>query len=133
MKELKIIEKYRPLLILDIASVMADNSINIVNINTYNIGDLVVISMLFQDDDYNKAIRLAKSRWNVVTDPNSLIVELEDKPGQLAKLAKLLSENNIELRSTNVVNKIGNKTYVMLVTSDNEAAKSILQKEFNVS
>lgn len=133
MKELKIIEKYRPLLILDIASVMADNSINIVNINTYNIGDLVVISMLFQDNDYNKAIRLAKSRWNVVTDPNSLIVELEDKPGQLAKLAKLLSENNIELKSTNVVNKIGNKTYVMLVTSDNEAAKSILQKEFNVS
>ncbi len=133
MKEIKIIEKYRPLLILDIASVMADNNINIVNINTYNIGDIVVISMLFQDNDYNKAFRLAKSRWNVVTDPNIIIVELEDKPGQLARLAKLLSDNNIELKSTNVVNKIGNKTYVMIMTSDNEAAKTVLQRDFNVS
>lgn len=133
MKELKIVDKYKPLLLLDVASTMADNNINIISINTYNIGDLSIISVFFEDEDYPKALKLAKERWNVILEPQGFIVELEDKPGELARLAKLLLDYGIEIKSSSVVNRTGKKTYIMIDTTNNDAAKRYLEKDYNIS
>ncbi|MEM1971445.1 MAG: ACT domain-containing protein [Candidatus Anstonellales archaeon] len=132
MRELKIIEHYRPFLLLEVASAMADNNINIASIRTYNVGEVMIISLLLEDKDFDKAKEIANTRWNVVQS-DSIIVELDDRPGQLAKMVRMLVDNNIEIRSSNVIDRVGGKTYLMVDTNDNQRASKILREEFNIS
>ncbi|MCS7122581.1 MAG: hypothetical protein NZ908_01330 [Candidatus Micrarchaeota archaeon] len=132
MRELKIIEPYRPFLLLEVASMMAEHNINIASIRSLNLGEIAIISLMLDDQDFQRAMNIAVERWNVVK-ADSIIVELQDRPGELAKMVKLLSSYNIEIRESNVVDRKNTKTYLMINTTNNTLAKRILEKDYNVS
>lgn len=132
MRELKIIEPYKPFLLLEVASTMAEHNINIASIRSLNLGEIAIISLMLEDQDFNKALKVASQKWNIVK-ADSIVVELHDRPGELAKMVKLLNENNVEIAESNVVDRKNSKTYLMINTTNNSLARRILEREYNVS
>ncbi|NPA22302.1 MAG: hypothetical protein GXN92_01850 [Candidatus Micrarchaeota archaeon] len=128
MREIKIIERYRPYLLLDISYELAKENINIESINSTTLGELVVINLYVDPEDYEKALKVLESNYKVIKE-NDLVVELEDKPGELARLLKILSQEGIDVFSTDVVSKKGGKVYLSLTTSDNAKAASLLSSK----
>ncbi len=89
--------------VADISRALADNGINIETINAEAIGDNGAISLT--TDDYDGALRaLTSAGFKTVTD-DSLIVNLRDEPGALAKVAEKLKQGgvNIQRESSSIV------------------------------
>ncbi len=127
MKEIKIIEKYKPYLLLDISYELAKENINIESINSSTLGDLVLVNIYVSPENYEKALQLLEGKYKVIKE-NDIVVELSDEPGTLAKLLRLLSDNGIDVFSTDVVSKKEDKVMLSLTTSDNLKAISVLDK-----
>ncbi len=125
MKVLKIIEKDRVGLLLDISYILGKERVNIENISATTVNDKAIILLQVKDEKRVASI-LKKNGFNVIED-NSLILKLEDKPGMLAKISRLLIENKINLENLYVVSKDGHYTYMSLSVDKPRKARNVLK------
>lgn len=58
---------------------------------------------------------------------NEFVIEIEDKPGELAKLCEILGSKGINLKAI-TVDRIGTQTFVRLLVDKNKRAKEILEE-----
>ena len=111
----------------DISRALADNGINIETINAEAIGDNGAISLT--TDDYDGALRaLTSAGFRTVTD-DSLIVNLRDEPGALAKVAEKLKQGGVNIQSLHIVERRGDYTTVAILPDDRTKAESLLDRE----
>ena len=111
----------------DISRALADNGINIETINAEAIGDNGAISLT--TDDYDGALRaLTSAGFRTVTD-DSLIVNLRDEPGALAKVAEKLKKGGVNIQSLHIVERRGDYTTVAILPDDRTKAESLLDRE----
>ena len=113
--------------IADISRVLADNDINIETISTDALDDKGSISLT--TNDYDGALRaLTEAGFKTVTD-DSLLVNLRDEPGALAKMAEKLKQGGVNIQSLQIVDRRGDYTTVAILTDDRAKTEGLLDKE----
>ncbi len=113
--------------IADISRALADNGINIETINAEAIADNGAISLT--TDDYDGALRaLTSAGFKTVTD-DSLIVNLRDEPGALAKVAEKLKQGGVNIQSLHIVERRGDYTTIAILPDNRAKAEALLDRE----
>ncbi len=125
MKTLKIIEKDRLGLLMDISYILGKEKINIENISATSVKDKAIILLQVRDEKRVAQI-LKKNGFNVIED-DSLILRLEDRPGELAKISKMLADNSISVDNLYIVSKDKKHTYVSIAVDRPRKARRILK------
>ena len=124
MKEISIITDDRVGLLADISYILGKAKINIESIAASAVGGKAVLSIVVKD--YDRAKQVLENNNFRVTAGNVIFVKLEDKPGMLAEIAKMLAEDGINVENLHLVSKDGKHTIVGLTVSNPKKTKSIL-------
>jgi len=119
-KELKIRVENRPGMLGEVASVLAEQKINLRAVNAWVESGQGVIRLV---TDKLPAARkaLSKRGWSP-EEEEVLEVELADKPGTLARLATALGQAGVDIRHVYVGNAGARKATVFMGVSDLAAA-----------
>ena len=97
-KQLAIFLDNRPGTLARVADALAAAGINIYAITTSDTVDHSVVRMVVSD--YHKAMHLFEERGALVVDDDVLMIEGDNKPGSLARIAHRLAEAKINIEYT---------------------------------
>lgn len=125
-KELTIVEKDRVGLLADVSETLAKAGVNIESVQAESSGSQGIIRILVTAPEKAKAA-LSKAGFNVL-DANIIAICLPDKPGELARVSRLLADAKISIQNVYLIAKTGSEVIDALQTSDNEKAKKILKE-----
>ncbi len=125
MKQLTIVTQDRPGLLTDIASALAEAGINIEDIDAEAAGSTSSISIAV--DRYDEAVRLLSARgWKVFAE-STIVLEMPDEPGALARVAKRFSDSGVNLRSVRFIERRHGKALVAICTPDDARARELVR------
>jgi len=123
LKQFEISVNNRPGEIAKVTDILASNGINIMAIASERCDNPII--RIVTDDEQSTRNALTKAsmkfRENELT-----VIELMDRPGELAKVAKRLARAGINVESIHLLNKGGKITSVALVTDNQEKTYEIL-------
>lgn len=94
-KQLAIFLDNRPGTLARVADALAEAKINIYAISTSDTVDHSVIRLIV--NDYRKAMHMFEERGTLVVDDDVLMIEGDNKPGSLAKIAHKLADAKINI------------------------------------
>jgi hypothetical protein len=124
MRQFEIFVSDRPGELAKVADVLGSNGINIMAIASER-SETPVIRIVTNDE---QSTRTALSKANFRFRENeALVVDLADRPGELAKMAKRLANAGINIDSIYILNKNATTTSVAIVVSDLKKAKEVLR------
>lgn len=116
IKELVIVTKDRVGLLADISEVLGRNKINIESVSADVVGKNAVVRLVVSDEKKGKAA-LKKAGFNPVAS-DTLVVTLEDKPGELSRMARMLSDEGINMTNVYHLGKEKGKALVGIKFSE---------------
>ena len=125
MKVLTIVEKDRVGLLLDISYILGKEKINIETISASVVGDKAIIVLQVKDE--KKALKVLKKNGFNVLETNTIAIALEDKPGKLAEVSKLLVDNGINILNLNVTSRANGITVVTMAVDKPRKARKVLK------
>lgn len=130
MKQISIVVENRSGILAEVTNIMAENGINIENIEAETVGNSGIIIMTV--DKYDLALKkLRDASFNAITE-DSLLIRLKDEPGALAKIAKEFKDANINIRSFHIISRDGDNSIAAISTE--RTAKAVeLVKDILVS
>ncbi|MCY3770572.1 MAG: hypothetical protein OXG98_00910 [Gemmatimonadetes bacterium] len=103
----------------------ADVNIEFIEARVLGTGGIIVL----QVDRYDVALRtLRDAGYRAVTE-DALVLDLENRPGALAEVARRLADARIGIRSLRFIEHAGNRSLVALVADDPDAARRVLAAE----
>lgn len=108
-----------------VTEILARNAVNIKAISTEDVHEHIVIRIVTDDEKTTKNT-LDKERVNY-KEREILGVELTDRPGELAKLTKRLSQANVKIESIYILGKDKGKTEIALGVNDIKRAMPLLK------
>lgn len=94
-KQLAIFLENRPGTLARVCDALAENKINIYAISTSDTVDHTVMRLVV--DDYRKALGLFEERGTLAVEDDVLVIEGDNKPGSLAKIAHKLAKAKINI------------------------------------
>ena len=97
-KQLAIFLENRPGMLARVCDALAENKINIYAISTSDTVDHAVIRMVVSD--YRRAQHIFEERGTLCVEDDVLLVEGDNKPGSLSKLAHKLAAHRINIEYT---------------------------------
>ncbi|NLI74664.1 MAG: ACT domain-containing protein [Euryarchaeota archaeon] len=112
-----------------IAEALSRNSVNIRGIST-DLGSPRPMIRVITDDEAStrSALRAANMEFS---EREIDVVSLPDRPGELAKMTKLLSRSGINIESLFILGTHGNNVNeIAIATDDSKRAREILSKYF---
>lgn len=123
MKQFEISVGNRPGELSKVTDVLASNGINIMAIASERC-DHPIIRIVTDDE---QSTRTALSKANMRFKENDLLVmELQDRPGELSKVAKRLAKSGINVESIHLLSKGKDTTSIAMVVDDQKKAQEIL-------
>ena len=124
-KQLAIFLDNRPGTLARLADELAKAKINIYAISTSDTIDHTVIRLVVSD--HRKALHLFEEHGTLVVDDDVLLVEGANKPGELARIARRLSEAkvNIEYCYSATPAEARNGLMIMRVSNPSKALKAL--------
>jgi hypothetical protein len=126
MKSLTLVADDRVGLLMDIATILAQAKINIETVNAdAHAGKAIVIMTL---SDAEKGKKVLETAGYKIESTGALVIELDDKPGELGRITALLSKEGISIRSVHTIAKDGKKTVLSLRASDQKKAAALLKE-----
>lgn len=123
---LTVIEKDRFGKLADISELLAKHSINVESISATTINRTAVVKMSVSDP--SKAFSTLKEAGFNVVGGSSIILQLKNEPGQLAKISRMLANARVNINAVHVLDKEEGETTVSVETSDTKKAKYILRE-----
>jgi len=115
MKQLSIITENRLGIITDISEALANENINIDNIDAKTFSDQVVV--LVSIDQYDHALHtLSQFKGFQIITEDAILIRLENEPGALAKIARRFTDAQIDLRSIRFIKRNENFGLVAIST-----------------
>ena len=124
MKALTIIQENHPGLLAEVATLLEEEGIPLIDFAGQAVGDTAVISLTVEP--YKKTFRLLSDAGYRVVASEHLLVRLQKHPGALAELSRRLADADVDVRGMHIVNKDDKAGIVALETSDYERARSLL-------
>jgi len=124
MKQLVIVTEDRPGIVADISTALAEKNINIESIDAEatKLHGVVILSV----DKYDEALKtLTDASFTVYTE-NTIVVEVADKPGALAKIARRFKDADLNMRSIQIMKREeGNSLVAIAADHTKEAIKLV--------
>ena len=125
MRQISIVTKSTPGVLVKITELMAARNINITDIEAESLGEMGVVVMTV--DQYDMALKaLRDAGFNAISE-ESLLVRIKDEPGALAKLAKRFGSAGINIRGIHIINRDGDNSIVAISTERTEDAIKIIE------
>lgn len=127
MKEIIIPVKNAPGTLAAVSETLAGAGVNIEFIEARVLGERGII--VLRVDRYDAALRtLSDAGYRAVTE-DALVLDLENRPGSLAEVARRLADARIGIRSLRIVERAGERSLVTLIADDPDAARRVLSDE----
>lgn len=127
MKEIIIPVEHAPGALASVSETLARADVNIESIEASVVGTGGII--VLRVDRYDAALRtLSDAGYRAVTE-DALVLDLENRPGSLAEVARRLADARIGIRSLRIVERAGDRSLVTLVADDPAAARRVLAAE----
>ncbi len=95
VRQLSIFLENRSGRLAEVTEIMGEASINIRALSLADTSDFGILRVIVDDPD--KALRILEEKGFTVTGTDVLAVEVEDKPGGLARVLKLLEEEGVNV------------------------------------
>jgi hypothetical protein len=127
IKEITVIAKDRIGLLADVSEILSTQKINIESLLVETQNQTAIIRLVLQNADVAKKT-LIKSGMKVM-DADVIVLGLQDKPGELGKLSRILANSKISIDSVFVLSKEGLQTVMALKVNDYEGAKKLLREK----
>lgn len=125
MKEIIILENDRTGLLADISTLLAEKNININYVSAHSIADKAAIHLVTSDE--KKTLdALKKAGFNVLSS-DTLVIRLEDRIGELAKVTRKLADNSINIEHLQILKQEKGKALVSIKTSQTKKAEELLK------
>ncbi len=114
MKQLAIVTEDKPGIVADISTVLANQNINIESIDAEATKSHGVI--ILSVDKYDEALRaLNEASFKVYTE-DTIVVEIPDEPGALAKIARRFKDADLNMRSIRIIKREEGNSVVAIAT-----------------
>ncbi|MFN4227402.1 MAG: ACT domain-containing protein [Candidatus Ratteibacteria bacterium] len=127
IKQLSIFLENRLGRLNDVISTLGKNKINIRALSLADKADYGILRLIV--NDRKKALKVLKDNNFSVNETNVIAVEVEDKPGGLAKILGYLVEGGISVEYIYAfVEKVDKKAIVVFKPDDIKKAEKILKK-----
>ncbi|MFA5106648.1 MAG: hypothetical protein WC506_06870 [Candidatus Micrarchaeia archaeon] len=130
MKQLIVIAPDRVGLLADMSYLLGKAKVNIDILNVGLVGTQAVVQLFVSDDKKAREI-LHNNSYNVLTN-DVLLLKIPDKPGELSKLAKLLSTKGVSIKLVNMVSRGKNFALYSVQVDKTKKAEKLL-KEYLVN
>jgi hypothetical protein len=124
MKQIVIVSEDRSDVVAEIADALAAASVNIEFLDAEVVGSskVVVLSV----DQYDVALKaLAQTSLQAISE-DALVIQLQDKPGELARITQRLRDAQIDVRSIRIIRREAGTGIVAVATDQNDEARKIL-------
>ena len=127
MKTLTIIADDRVGLLADISYILGKAKINIENISVDVLGGKAIITLAVADRERAKSV-LEAANYKV-SDVESIVIKLPDKPGELSRITNVLAKDGINITNVHMITKDGKNTVIALIV-DKPRKAEVLLKDF---
>ena len=125
MKEIVIVSEQSEDMVAEIAEALAAAGVNIEFITAETIGGSGVVVLTV--DRYDDALRaLARTPFQAISE-DAFVVQLDDKPGELARITRRFKDANINLRSIRIIRREGGKGIIAVATDRTDEARELLK------
>lgn len=128
MKPITIIENDKVGLLADIAYILAKNKINIETINVNVVCGKAIIGLTTNDPKKAADVLYKGGYKNINQD--YFVIRLEDKSGELNRIASLLSQSKINITNVHLLARDGKQTIIALSTDKIKKAREVLKGFF---
>jgi len=125
LKEITVITKDRAGVLADVSEALGKNGINIDSISLETSENKTAVVHIFTKQTVEAQKILASTGFKVV-DSHVLLVRMQDKPGELARVSKLLTDAGVGIRDIYMLDKQKNEKILALKTSGNAKAKKAI-------
>lgn len=128
-EEIVITTKNKVGLLAEIATMLANEGVNIHSVVAYEIEDVAKL-MLVTNANIKIIDELRKKKYMSVDEREVVVVDLENKRGALKVVTTELAKNKIDIKHVYVTSPTGTSgsSKMVLWTSDNEAAMEVLSQ-----
>lgn len=127
MTQISIFLENRKGRLYDVCSILGENNINIMALTVAETEDFGVLRIVVNKPE--DAVKILKSKGFAANLTDVVIVEVEDKPGGLAKILKVLNSDNINIEYMHAfVKKHNENAYMTFRFDDPDAAIKVLNK-----
>ena len=124
MKQIVIVSEDRPDVVAEIADALAAASVNIEFLDAEVVGSSKIVVLAV--DRYDVALKaLAHTSLQAISE-DALVIQLDDKPGQLARITQRLRDVHIDVRSIRIIRREAGKGIVAVATDRNHEARKVL-------
>jgi hypothetical protein len=125
MKQIIIISEDRPGVVAEISEAVAAAGVNIETIAAETVAGSGVTILTV--DKYDDALRaLAQTPFHAISE-DAIVVQLDDHPGELARVTRRLKDAQINMRSVRIIRREGGKSIVAIGTERTEQAMNLLR------
>jgi hypothetical protein len=125
MKEIVIVSDGRPNMVAEITEALAVAGVNIEFLSAEIIGGSRVAILTV--DHYDEALRaLARTPYQVISE-DAFLIQLDDKPGELARITGRFKDAGIELRSIRIIRYEAGTGIIAVAADRTEEAMELLK------
>jgi len=130
MKTVTIVSDDKVGLLADISYILAKANINIESLNVDVVGGKAVI-MLSVKDDVKARSALVASNYKVNAD-NTIVIKLDDKPGELSKVTRMLADDGVNIENVLMLSR-DSKNTILSMSVDKLARAQKLLKQYMIA
>lgn len=123
MRQFEILINDRPGELAKVTDALAMNGINIMAIASERCGNPII--RIVTDDEQSTRAALNKANMKF-REKELMVIELQDRPGELSKVAKRLANSGVNVESIHILNKRTSTTSIALVVDNYKIASEIL-------
>ena len=122
MKQITIVSEDRLGVVTEICEALAAARVNIESLDAETIGASGVTKLTV--DRYDDALRaLAQTPFHAISE-EAIVLQLEDKPGELARISRRFKDANISMRSVRIIRRA---TGISIVAISAERTKEAME------
>ena len=125
MKNILVIAKDKTGLLAEVTAILAKHKINIKDINAYSYKGMAAIDIAV--DKYDLALKLLADADLTAIPEENLVLQLDDVPGALAKVAKKLKDADINMRRLHIIARDRKRSLVGINIEHPEQIKKAAQ------
>lgn len=125
MKQITIVSEDRAGIVAEISEALAEVGVNIETLVAETIGRSAVTILTV--DNYDLALRaLARTSFHAISE-DAIVVQLDDKPGELARITRRFKDANINLRSIRIIRREAGTSIVAIATERTDEALELVK------
>jgi hypothetical protein len=124
MRHIVVVAEDKTGLLADISYLLGKAKINMENVSVEVVGPKAIIRIFVKNDE--KAVKVLQANGYKVLAYDNLLLRIEDKPGEWAKVAEILTKEGIDVKNASLITKGKKYHFYAVVTDKNKRAQKLL-------